>query len=484
MASTYSTSLKLELIGNGEQSGVWGTTTNKNMGSLLEQAITGVQTITMANANYTLTNLNGTLDEARNAVLVLTGTNSAVRQVIAPLVEKLYVVTNSTTGGYAVTIGGATGSIISIPNGTTCQVYCDGTNFFQSNTGSAGNFTVNGDLGVTGVATFAAGTVSAPAITTTGDTNTGIFFPAADTIAFTEGGAEAMRITSTGRVGIGTVSPTASLQVNNAPSLAAGITVENTSSGVGTDANLTLRSNVGFASKYYNFIDSVDQTSGNSQWAIGYGADANTLIFSTGSSRTERMRISSTGKVLINTTTIPTNSFLYVNGAIGQNIDSSNPADNNNKSGTYLQGNNVIVSHDNTEPTGFFMTYQFGGAIAGYIAGISAGAGVQYISVSDYRLKEDIAPMTGALDKIQALKPVTYTWKANGEKADGFLAHELQEVLPNAVSGEKDAVNEDGSIKAQGIDTSYIVATLTAAIQEQQATIKALTARIETLEKK
>ena len=128
--ATYSTSLKLTLLADGEQSGVWGGTTNNNLGTLLEQAITGVTTITMVNANYTLTNYNGSSDEARNAVLVVEGTNSAVRQVIAPLVNKLYTVVNNTTGGYAITIGGATGSYVTIPNGSTMLVYCDGTDFF------------------------------------------------------------------------------------------------------------------------------------------------------------------------------------------------------------------------------------------------------------------------------------------------------------------------------------------------------------------
>lgn len=150
MASTYSPSLKLELIGNGDQSGTWGTTTNNNLGTLLEQAITGVQSIVMTNANYTLTNYNGTSDEARNAALVVTGTNSAIRQIICPLVNKLYIVKNSTSGGYAITIGGATGSTVTIPNGITAQVYCDGTNFYSSQTGSAGDFTVNGTLYATG----------------------------------------------------------------------------------------------------------------------------------------------------------------------------------------------------------------------------------------------------------------------------------------------------------------------------------------------
>jgi len=150
MATTYSTSLKLALIGDGDQSGIWGQTTNTNLGTLLEQAITGVVSITMVDANYTLSNFNGVSDEARNAVLVVGGTNNAVRDVIAPLVEKLYIIRNSTTGGYAINIRAASGSSVSIPNGATVWVYCDGTNFNAVNNESVGNFEVNGNLTVTG----------------------------------------------------------------------------------------------------------------------------------------------------------------------------------------------------------------------------------------------------------------------------------------------------------------------------------------------
>jgi microcystin-dependent protein len=149
MASTYSTSLKLQLMGNGEDSGTWGSITNTNW-NLAEQAISGVQTITMGNANYTLSNLNGVSDEARNMVLVVGGTNSGIYQIIAPLAPKFYVVSNQTVGGYAITIGGASGSIVTVPNGTTVQVYCDGTSFFSAQTSSAGNFNVNGNLSVSG----------------------------------------------------------------------------------------------------------------------------------------------------------------------------------------------------------------------------------------------------------------------------------------------------------------------------------------------
>jgi hypothetical protein len=154
MASTYSPTLRIELIGDGDQSGIWGQTTNNNLGALLEQAITGVVTITMTDANYTLTNYNGVVDEARNAVIVATGTNSTIRDIIAPLVEKVYTVKNSTVGGYSIRIIGASGLGVTIPNGVTTSVYCDGSNFYSLQVGTTGNETINGNLTVTGTTTL------------------------------------------------------------------------------------------------------------------------------------------------------------------------------------------------------------------------------------------------------------------------------------------------------------------------------------------
>ena len=150
MASTYSPSLRLELIGDGDQSGIWGQTTNNNLGALIEQAISGVVTITMADANYTMSNYNGVVDEARNQVLVIAGALTATRNLIAPLVEKTYLVKNSTTGSQSIQIIGSSGLGVTIPNGITTYVYCDGTNFYNALSGSVGNFTVNGNLSVTG----------------------------------------------------------------------------------------------------------------------------------------------------------------------------------------------------------------------------------------------------------------------------------------------------------------------------------------------
>jgi hypothetical protein len=117
------------------------------------------------------------------------------------------------------------------------------------------------------------------------------------------------------------------------------------------------------------------------------------------------------------------------------------------------------------------------------------GSSTSYATSSDYRLKHDIQPMTGALAKVAALKPVTYKWNADDSAGEGFIAHELAEVVPQCVTGEKDAVDADGNPVYQGIDTSFLVATLTAAIQELKAindaqaqTIESLTARVVALE--
>lgn len=114
----------------------------------------------------------------------------------------------------------------------------------------------------------------------------------------------------------------------------------------------------------------------------------------------------------------------------------------------------------------------------------SSGTSTVYATSSDYRLKENVVPMTGALSKVSQLKPVTYTWKSNGKLDQGFIAHELQAVIPDAVTGTKDELYPDGKPKYQGIDTSFMVATLTAAIQEQQALIVDLTNRVQALEAK
>jgi hypothetical protein len=148
MPSTYSQSLKLQLIGTGEQAGVWGTTTNTNLGTLLEQAITGVITIPMGDATYTLSNFNGLSDEARNAVLILNGPITAPQFLVTPPgQQKVYIVRNRT--GNTVTLTTGTGSNISVANAASEVLFTDGANVFSA---TQFNF-VNGNLTVTGTAT-------------------------------------------------------------------------------------------------------------------------------------------------------------------------------------------------------------------------------------------------------------------------------------------------------------------------------------------
>jgi hypothetical protein len=127
MASTYSTNLKIELIGTGEQAGTWGTTTNSNLGTALEQAIVGKADVTMSGTTtLSLTDSNAAQD-ARALYLNLSGTLSGAADLVVPALQKSYLVKNGTTGGYAVTIKvtGQTG--VSIPNGKTVWVYNNGT---------------------------------------------------------------------------------------------------------------------------------------------------------------------------------------------------------------------------------------------------------------------------------------------------------------------------------------------------------------------
>jgi hypothetical protein len=151
-----------------------------------------------------------------------------------------------------------------------------------------------------------------------------------------------------------------------------------------------------------------------------------------------------------------------------------------------LNSVNTLVCK-NTVAQGSGQAFAFFANSAGNKAGSIDHTGtttVAYTTSSDYRMKENIAPMTGALIAVSQLKPCTYTWKEDGKAGQGFIAHELQAVVPDCVSGEKDAVDAEGNPKYQGIDTSFLVATLTAAIQEQQALITALTTRITALEAK
>ena len=280
-------------------------------------------------------------------------------------------------------------------------------------------------------------------------------------------------------------------------------------------------------------------TGGNTAGYMSFGTRTNS------SSTAERMRISSTGDVGIGTTT-PARKFHVRQGGVTTlaNTNGSLFTDAGNAGvllgsdnvlgyvqgvtvagtatvGLVLQpfGGSAMVGTTNSSPAGssdakgiaFFVDATTSQIIvtgnsdtAGIFNRASSdgalirtrrqGADVGSISVtasatayntsSDYRLKDTVATMTGALNKVSALKPVTWKWKSTGEDGEGFIAHELAEVCPQAVHGTKDEVDADGNPVYQGVDTSFLVATLTAAIQELKTIVDAQAAEIAELKAK
>ncbi len=341
--------------------------------------------------------------------------------------------------------------------------------------------TISGSTGIAGVD----GSAGTPAVQGA-DSNTGVFFPAADTIAFAEGGAEVARFDSSGNFGIGTSSPAYKLDVqggnirNLIEASRGGLQLFAYSSAQTYDAPRieTWRARGTAASP--SVVSSGDelfslQCSGrnaNSAWtyaggifmyATGTVTGSNVpsyISFETnsGSAGAERARIDTSGNLLVGKTSTSST-------ATGVIAYGSSAADHGMIS--VARGPNATMIEFRTTATG---------NVVGQIS--QNGTNTTYSTSSDYRLKESIQPMTGALAKVVALKPVTYTWKATGEVDEGFIAHELQEVCPSAVIGYKDAVDADGNPVYQGIDQSKLVPLLTAALQEALAKIETLEARL------
>ena len=157
MASTFSPNLRIELIGAGEQAGTWGTTTNTNLGTLIEDAIAGYVSVTINSANQALTAANGSADQSRNAIIELVSAPSAFA-VYAPPESKLYTIFNNTSHTATIynstTLGNTTaaGAGVAIPAGKIMTVWSDDTNFAFQNTHIIGTVVGN----VTGTATSTA----------------------------------------------------------------------------------------------------------------------------------------------------------------------------------------------------------------------------------------------------------------------------------------------------------------------------------------
>jgi len=243
------------------------------------------------------------------------------------------------------------------------------------------------------------------------------------------------------RVGIGTSSPSSRLHLSGAATADARLTFTQTTAGLSGQIQ---QGSTGFAIS-----------------ALGSQA----LIMDTNGA--ERARIDSSGNLLVGKTS----------GSERLSVAATQE----------------VAAFQNTGGTGNFRFLNSGASTIGYIQW--SGSTTSYVTSSDYRLKEDWEAVADASTRVNALKPINFAWKADGSRVDGFLAHEVAEVVPEAVTGEKDAIemvdvyDEDGNVTGQeerpvyqGIDQAKLVPLLTAALQEALAKIDDLTARVSALE--
>lgn len=310
---------------------------------------------------------------------------------------------------------------------------------------------------IAGTLQFQNGTAAAPSITNFNDTNTGIYWPAADTLGFVEGGVEAMRIDSSGNVGIGTASPSGAsgkvLEVNGGAGQAR-LVLKNDTTGAAS----------GDGSQIALVGDSlVIQNRENSHIAIE-------------TNNTERLRINGSGDVLIG----GTNTEPAGNSVNGISLRPSGNAANGMVE--ICNGNLPALILGSTTGDATLARFRRAGSAVGSIS-VTASA-TAYNTSSDYRLKTNLEFIQNGIDRIKQLPVYRFNWISDidGNKVDGFVAHEAQAIVPECVTGEKDAVDADGNPVYQGIDQSKIVPLLTAALKEAIAKIETLESKVAAFE--
>lgn len=271
---------------------------------------------------------------------------------------------------------------------------------------------------------------------------------AAGTVVVSEGGST-FKVAASNKVGIGTNSPAWNLHVADAT--APIVQLEETSVGntfVGQDGN---------------------------EFFVRKGAIGNQDSITVQSDGTTQLNRNN-GTCLIGSTTIDsnlTNGFkFYPQGSAGGAFASFV---NTGNGGT----NMYIINANGAATTWNAIAFLKSTTVVGSI--VCGNTSTSYGTTSDYRLKEDLQPIAYASSRLAALKPVNFAWKVDGTRTDGFIAHEVQAVVPQAVVGEKDAVDDDGNPVYQGIDHSKLVPLLTAALQEALGRIAALEAEVAAL---
>lgn len=292
------------------------------------------------------------------------------------------------------------------------------------------------------------GSAAVPAYSFFGDQDTGIYCSGANQLSIATNGTQRAVVDSSGNVGIGTGSPNsysgyATTTINGANGGAIDLSTGNTR--YGSFYNSTASVNIGSIQNVpLLFLQNAGEkaridTSGNFIVGLSYNASATTGRF-----------------------------YVYEsNGAAA--ISAHNGAQ-------YSYGLAVQLQYTNS----YFAWFNFGSTTVGSIG--TNGSSTSYNTSSDYRLKTNVLPLTGSLERILAIEPSTFDWLHNGDKGVGFIAHKLAEHIPYAVTGEKDAVDDKGNIRPQGVDASKLVPDLVAALQTLYAKLTAAEARIAALE--
>jgi hypothetical protein len=269
----------------------------------------------------------------------------------------------------------------------------------------------------------------------------------ADALRFYQDSTERMRIDSSGNIGIGSGSPTS---YNSA---AQNLVIKDTG-----DVGITISAEGGGDSTLM-FADGTGGTAGY-RGRIAYDHAQDAMRFDTGA--TERMRLLNGGDLIIGGASFAADGALSISP--------------NHDDGAAV----ILFDRGATSATSDVIRFENGGSTVGQIKYNSST--VSYDTSSDYRLKENVVEMSGALDRVNQLQPKRFNFISDANKTvDGFLAHEVQDIVPEAISGEKDGVDSEGNPDYQCIDHSKLVPLLTKAIQEQQAQIDALQSEINLL---
>jgi hypothetical protein len=342
---------------------------------------------------------------------------------------------------------------------------------------SSGTFTT---ISVSGVATFSAGTVALPAITTTGDTNTGIFFPAADTIAFTEGGAESMRIDSSGNVGIGTSSPAFKTEI-----VGGATTTETTlfqirsdGGGIGTGSTIAFANSTNASAGSGRVeIAGIRDTSSGSSFVIRTADSGGTIQ--------NRVKVDESGSVLIGATASASDGWLSLKNSFVSKAGLSLWGNTTGDTGT--QGLQILKYDNDTTTSQVFVRFivNNGGSASGQINANGASSAA-FGSWSDSRLKENIVNLPSQLSNILALRPVEFDYiqTEGGGHQIGFIAQEVNKIYPDLVGQRTDGMFTLTDMNKNDARLIKCIQEMHTLITTQQALIESLTTRLTALESK